>query len=283
MTRRDGGSSHPPTLLTRVRRALVGERLVTRGDVVVVACSGGPDSTALLHALAWLRKRVGHEVVAASVDHGLRAEAAAEIAIVGALASALGVVHHVARVDVARGGNLQARAREARLEALTDVAQSLGATRVATGHTADDRAETLLMRVVRGTGIDGLAVLPPSAPMPVAGAGSIVLVRPLHRCRRADVVAHLERHHLAHALDPSNADPRFLRTRVRAEVLPLLATLNPRVVDALTDLADAAVATRPPPGSRPPVEHLSSEQAATKAAQRRPSASRSAKRIVKSG
>lgn len=256
--------SHPPTLLTRMRRAIVDHALFGRGDVVLAACSGGPDSMALVHGLARLRARVGFELAVGSVDHGLRPEAASELALVSALAARLDVPHHVVAVDIAPGGNLQSRARDARLGALARLAREIGARHVATGHTADDRAETLLMRLVRGTGVEGLGVLPPSACMPLFDALDIALVRPLHRCRRADILTHLQRHAVTHAEDPSNRDARFLRARVRFEVLPALEALNPRVVDALCALADSALeVTRghPRPASN---RHASARKASKK-------------------
>jgi tRNA(Ile)-lysidine synthase len=107
----------------------------------------------------------------------------------------------------------------------------VGADRIATGHHADDRAETLLIRLLRGTGPVGLAVLPPRD-------GD--RIRPFYRARRADVDAHVSRHHIPHAIDPSNRDPRFLRARVRHELLPVLERLSPRVVEHLCSLADRA-------------------------------------------
>ena len=105
----------------------------------------------------------------------------------------------------------------------------MGAARVATGHHADDRAETLLMRVLRGTGARGLAAMPPHD-------GD--RVRPMIAARRRDVEAHVARHRIPFATDPSNRDPRFLRTRVRHELLPALERLSPRVVEHLCALAD---------------------------------------------
>jgi tRNA(Ile)-lysidine synthase len=123
--------------------------------------------------------------------------------------------------------------------ALAAAAAAAGARLIATGHTADDRAETLLLRLLRGAGPRGLAVLPPRAPLPIPEhTGGLELVRPLLRARRADVVAHLERHGLAFASDPSNLDPRFARVRVRRELLPLLEDLSPGVVEHLSALAD---------------------------------------------
>lgn len=241
-------SSHPPTLLTFARRTLREECGLAAGDVVLCACSGGPDSTALLHVLARLRRALGHEVVAHGVDHGLRAEAAAELASVGRVAADLGVAFTTTRVAVARGGNLQARARDARHAALADFARRIGASVVALGHTADDRAETVLLRLLRGTSVAGLAVMPPRD----AGPAGIELVRPLVRARRSDVTAHLARHGLPSSADPSNLDPRFMRTRVRREVLPVLEGLSPAIVEHLCRLADDALEAGAEPLDVPP-------------------------------
>ena len=235
--------SHPPSLLRLVERITRDEALFARGDVVLCACSGGPDSTALLHALALLRKRIGHEVVAHAIDHGLRAEAAAELDLARGVAEAVGVSFAITQLHVEPGGNLQARARAARLEALGIAAVHAGASVIATGHTADDRAETVLMRLLRGSGPRGLAVLPPTAKLPLALPSPFAecapaLIRPLLRARRADVLAHLARHRLRFAHDPSNVDPRFTRVRVRRELIPLLEDLSPRVVDHLCSLAE---------------------------------------------
>jgi tRNA(Ile)-lysidine synthase len=232
-----GERSHPPSLLRSAERLVLDERLFERGDVVLCACSGGPDSTALLHVLALLRRRLGHALVAHGVDHGLRPEAGAELsAFAGAVAGPLGVPFSVTRVDVAPGANLQARARAARHEALAKAADAAGARVVAIGHTADDRAETFLLRLLRGSGPRGLAVLPPRSAGIVPG--TVDLVRPLLGARRHEVLAHLRRHALPFAADPSNLDPRFSRVRVRRELLPLLEELSPGVVDHLSALAD---------------------------------------------
>ncbi|HEY8039563.1 MAG TPA: tRNA lysidine(34) synthetase TilS [Polyangiaceae bacterium] len=227
--------THPPTLITLARAALREHALVPRGASVLVAVSGGPDSMALLHVLATLRRRLAFGLFAHGVDHGLRAEAAAELDLAQELARSLDVPFARTRVDVALGGNLQARARAARWGALRSAASRNGADRIATGHHADDRAETMLMRLLRGTGTKGLAVLPPA---------DGERIRPLFRARRADIDAHVARHGLPHAVDPSNRDPRFLRTRVRHEVLPALERLSPRIVEHLCRLADEACAAR---------------------------------------
>jgi tRNA(Ile)-lysidine synthase len=232
--------SHPPALLKIAERTIAEEHLFEAGDFVLVAVSGGPDSMALLHVLARLAPRVGARVAAHGVDHGLRAAAADELALAERFARDLGVPFSTTRVEVRPGPNLMARAREARYAALEAALrrwaeQGGGATgaalRIATGHHADDRAETVLIRLLRGTGPAGLAVLPPCSER---------LIRPFVRARRTDIVAHVERHRVPHAQDPTNRDPRFLRTRVRHELLPLLVDLSPRIVEHLCDLADAA-------------------------------------------
>ena len=238
------GRSHPPSLLRHAERLVRDERLFGARDLVLCACSGGPDSTALLHVLALLRRRIGHQVMAHGVDHGIREGSAAELDVARGVAEQLGVPFAVTKVKVPPGANLQARAGAARHEALAGAAAAAGARVIATGHTADDRAETFLLRLLRGAGPRGLAVLPPRAPVPVeaasvpTGAGPIYLVRPLLRARRADVLAHLLLHRLPSAADPSNLDPRFARVRVRRELLPLLEELSPTIVDHLCALAD---------------------------------------------
>ena len=223
--------SHPPTLLKIAERTIVDEHLFGKGDFVLVAVSGGPDSMALLHVLSQLAPRVGARLAAHGVDHGLRAEAAEELALVRRFASELGVPFSTTKVEVRPGPNLMARAREARYRALEAAVASEKGGYIATGHHADDRAETVLIRLLRGTGPVGLAVLPPRAAH---------LIRPLIRAKRDDILTHIGRHRIPHADDPTNRDPRFVRTRVRRELMPLLIDLSPRIVEHLCDLADAA-------------------------------------------
>ncbi len=222
--------SHAPALRTLVRALLDREVHVSRGTHVLCACSGGPDSTAMLHVLASLREACGLRLSAIGVDHGLREAAAAELEVARAVANACDVPFEVARVDVGAGSNLMARARAARYATMREARTRLGAALIATAHTADDRAETVMLRILRGAGPRGLAVLPP-----LSGD----LLRPLVRARRRDVDKHLSRYGIVAAKDPSNLDARFLRVRVRHEVMPLLASLSPGVVGALTGLADA--------------------------------------------
>jgi tRNA(Ile)-lysidine synthase len=222
-------SSHPPALLRRTERTLREETPLAPGDRIIVAVSGGGDSCALLHVLARLAPALGVELHAHAVDHGLRSEAAAEIELAAELAAELGVPFSRSSVVLASGGNLQARAREARYAELDRVAREHHAAWVATGHHASDRAETVLMRILRGTSPRGLGVLP---------AASERRLRPFIRSPKSAVSLHLERHALRHANDPSNQSPRFLRTRIRNELIPLLEQLTPGAAERLNLLAD---------------------------------------------
>jgi tRNA(Ile)-lysidine synthase len=206
---------------------------LVRGDHVLVAVSGGGDSLALLHGLSRLGPELGLRVSAHGVDHGLRREAQEELGGARRMAERWGVPFGSTRVDLAPGANLQARARSARYAALRQAAEAVGARYLATAHHADDRAETVLLRLLRGSGPRGLAVLPPRSGW---------LVRPMVRVRRSEVLRHLARHEIAYSSDPSNFDRRFLRVRVRLELVPQLVSLSPRIVEHLNALADQLLA-----------------------------------------
>lgn len=231
--------SHPPALLKLVERSLRRECEVRRGATLVLAVSGGSDSMALLHTCALLRPRLSLRLVAVGVDHSLREAARSELQLAASLARKLGVEWLTRTVCVAAGGNLQARARDARYAALESVCEELGDTALlATAHHAQDRAETVLIRLLRGTCPQGLAVLP-------ARAGC--RIRPMIRARKDAIYRHLERHSVPFARDPSNRDARFLRVRVRHELLPLLQELSPGILGHLNALADESAEVPLPP------------------------------------
>ena len=229
--------SHPPALLKILERTLVEECRIERGDRILIAVSGGGDSAALLHAASRLSRRLEFSLHAHGVDHGLRAEARAELDLAEKLALSCGVGFDRSRVALPVGSNVQARAREARYRALRRAARARDANLIATAHHADDRAETVLLRLLRGAGPRGLSVLPPR---------SGDLIRPLVRARKRDIRAHLVRHHVPFAEDLSNHDRRYLRVRVRLELMPLLESLSPQIVSNLNALADELAAGPPP-------------------------------------
>lgn len=229
-------------LRSTVRATIRRRGLFGRGARVLVACSGGPDSVVLTDVLVDLSAELSLSLAVASVDHGLRAESPAEVEHVRALCAGWGVPFHALRLELVRGPGLQARAREARYAALMALRNELSADVLAVGHTRDDQAETVLSRVLRGSGVRGLRGIWPSRPDQV--------VRPLIDCSRADVLAHLSargtladqqgRNVLAAVRDPSNDDPAFERVRLRHETLPALRAEDPEVLRHLAELADDA-------------------------------------------
>ncbi|MDZ7616703.1 MAG: tRNA lysidine(34) synthetase TilS [Patescibacteria group bacterium] len=226
-----------------------------RDLTVLVAVSGGPDSVALLRALAALQRpadgagadaSVGVGVVGslqvAHLNHHLRGDDSdADEQFVVQLCCELGLrchVGHAKRADVVSrtGTALEATSRRARHRFLRQLAGTCGARYVALAHTADDQAETILHRIVRGTGLAGLGGMTRARPL-----GHAVLIRPLLGFRRAELLEYLADVRQPYRIDRSNADPRFTRNRIRNDLLPRLAReYNPKVTEALLRLGTLA-------------------------------------------
>ncbi len=227
------GVNPAETLIRIVRDTMSRYGMVGRGDRVVVAVSGGADSICLLHLLYRLAPENGLHLVVAHFDHGLRGdEDHADTLFVEEQARSRGLPLEVERAPALgdRTGSLEERAREARYAFLERVRQAHRAQRMALGHTLDDQAETVLMRLLRGAGPTGLAAIPP-----VREPG---IIRPLIRVRRREIEACLESEGLAWRLDPTNRETRYLRNRIRLELLPHLLRFQPHLVEHLGDLAD---------------------------------------------
>jgi tRNA(Ile)-lysidine synthase len=194
-------------------------------STLVLAVSGGADSTALLVLAArWRRARKrGPGLLAVTVDHRLRRESAAEARAVKRLARRLGVPHRTVPWEGKKPATgLQQAARAARYRLLARAAEAARADVVLTAHTLDDQAETVLIRMSRGSGPSGLTAMARVSPLPAAGTRRIALVRPLIEIPKARLVATLARAGIAFVDDPSNRDPRFTRARLRA-LMPALA------------------------------------------------------------
>lgn len=214
--------------------------LLPPGGAVLAAVSGGPDSVALAHWLSVQARRKGLRVELFHVNHGLRGRAAARDAeSVRALGKALGLRASVVSADVKgaarrRGLGLEDAGRRERYRLLAARARRGGFGAVATGHQLDDQAETVLLHLLRGTSLEGLGGIPPRRAL----APGVELVRPLLPLTRAEVLEYLAAHGLTWREDATNADPRFARNWVRAEVLPLLESRAPGVKERLAGIAE---------------------------------------------
>ncbi len=223
----------PPALTTRFAADLAA--LWSGEGRLGLAVSGGPDSLALLllaHAV------LPGRIAAATVDHGLRAESAAEAALVGQICSELEVPHAALRVAV-EPGNVQAQARAARYTALAGWMESEGLEALATAHHADDQAETLLARLNRGSGVAGLAGVRARGVVP---GTRMPLLRPLLGWRRSDLAEVVERAGIAPVQDPSNTDDRFDRARIRKALAGADWLDAPALALSAANLADADAA-----------------------------------------
>lgn len=209
----------------KVQQSIRSNELFGEQDVVLVACSGGPDSVALLALLRAIEKPP--RLVVAHVDHGLRPESSREADFVRGLAERLGLEFVQRRLDLAAvtGAGDEASentAREARLAALEELAEGVGAQWIALGHTANDQLETVLMRLCRGAGTTGLAAMAPRRGR---------FVRPLLEVTREEVCAVIAGGGWSVLEDPTNRSDRYFRNRVRHHVIPLLLRENPRLVE----------------------------------------------------
>lgn len=239
-------------LLRRVSDALVAALGEGGGQGLIVALSGGPDSSALLLALAEGRERTGWQPRAVHVDHRISGErqrrtfreTAARVAELARVPLDIRFADAPARASERRIG-IEAAAREVRYEALAAAARELGATVVAAAHTRNDQAETVLLHIVRGAQLDGLAGMRPLVPLPYAqGEPPLRLARPMLDLTRDDARAICAAWGFEPAEDPANDDPEPLRNRLRHQLLPRLRSLNPQLDAALARLAEGAAADR---------------------------------------
>jgi tRNA(Ile)-lysidine synthase len=223
-------------LQAKVLETIRREGLLSKGDRILVACSGGADSTCMLLVLHTLRKEWLWDLAVAHFNHRLRREAAEDEQFSRELAGELGLPFYARAGDVAdwarsRGLNLEEAGRQLRYAFLEETAAAIGADRIVTAHTMDDQAETVLMRLLRGSGRSGLTGIPPER-------GKTV-VRPLLQVSRSEVEAYLGAQGRTYRLDRSNQDRRYLRNRIRWELLPYLSTrFDPHIVPRLGRLAE---------------------------------------------
>ncbi|MBI3998867.1 MAG: tRNA lysidine(34) synthetase TilS [Armatimonadetes bacterium] len=239
----------PPQVIQRVRETIRRGLMLSGGETIVVATSGGPDSTALLHLLRRLEGELGLRLRAVYVDHGLHRASAEHGLFVRRTGRAWGIPVSVCRVNVRAHARrhrltLEEAARALRYRALARVARRVGASHIAVGHTADDQVETVLLWLVRGAGADGLAGMPATRPH-----DGLRIIRPLLDLWREDLISYLTAEGVAWRTDPTNRSRGPLRNRIRQDLLPRLAGYNPGVKAVLRRLAlqvadDAALLDR---------------------------------------
>lgn len=221
--------------------------LVSAGERLAVAVSGGADSVCLLHILAQRQRELGVELHAVHLNHQLRgAESDWDATYVSDLARHLDIPATIERRDVAayrnqKGCSLEEAAREERYSFLAKVARATGAVKIVLGHTRDDQIETIMMHLLRGTGLAGLRGLQPRSLLQYGeDRGRMEIVRPLLEVTRQETSSYCWRSHLEPRSDSSNESLSFLRNRVRLELLPILKSYNPSIDKALLRLATVA-------------------------------------------
>ena len=214
---------------------IVRHRLISPRDTVLAAVSGGPDSVCMLHVLLELREELGFEVKVAHLDHQFRGEDSRRDAeFVSELAARFNVPcfcheENVPKFLMANAMSSQEAARVLRYQFLVKTSKLEYCQRIATGHNADDQAETVLMRVLRGAGPDGLAGIPYKR--------EGIIIRPLLDCWRVDIERYLEDRGIPYRIDESNLESKYLRNEIRNELLPALERFNPQISRSLAGLA----------------------------------------------
>lgn len=226
-------------LVGRVKKSLCSSDVVSSGGTLVVGVSGGPDSVALLHILARLRYELGVHLHVAHFNHNLRKSARLDQRFVERLAERLNVpcTSEVWRNPPRRPKmSLEELARLKRFDFFQRLAKDLKASAVILGHTRDDLAETVLMRILRGTGLQGMRAILPRRQME-----GVCFIRPLLETQKAEIVRYLKNQRISYRLDPTNRQTRFFRNKIRLRLLPFLEKdYNKSILEVLCHLAETA-------------------------------------------
>jgi tRNA(Ile)-lysidine synthase len=221
-------------VVKKVEATISRYRMIKPGDRLVAAVSGGADSVCLLDVLHHMKKGLGLTLIVAHFNHGLRPDADEdETRFVRDLAASLDLDVVVSKADPPldpRGPSLEEKARGLRYRFLREVREGCAAQKIATGHTLNDQAETVLMRLLRGSGPPGLSGI-----QPVRKGG---IIRPLIEVTREDILTYLDNRKLQHITDPSNVETRHLRNDIRLHLIPRLETYQPRIIEILGRTAD---------------------------------------------
>ena len=232
------GSKIQSLIIGKTQHTIDKFHLLEKGDKVLIAFSGGPDSTALLCLLDELKGKYGISLYAGHVNHMLRGnESLEDEREAKKRCEELRIPCSVIRKDVKkfkkRGESLEEAARRIRYEALEKIAKTFGANKIATGHNQDDQVETILLRIIRGTGEDGLRGIPPVRSL----SSGLKIIRPLIEIERKEIGGYLKLKKIKPQIDSSNWNVNFSRNRIRHDLIPYLEKYNPRIKDSLFRIA----------------------------------------------
>ncbi len=224
-------------LLDTVKHTIKRHNLITAGETILAGVSGGPDSVTLLLLLHNLRKEFRIKLHIAHLDHMLRTDSRRDAVFVRELGEKLGIPVTCGRLNVKTlRGSVEEAARNARLAFFFKLAKKTGIRTIALGHNLDDQAETVLMRVIRGTGLHGLAGI-----IPKREISGYTIIRPLLEVKRKEIEAYLRRKKIIPRFDASNNDEIFFRNKIRGELIPLLERrYNKNIKQALANLGESA-------------------------------------------
>lgn len=223
-------------LYSVVRTTIRRYDMLRRGDRVLIALSGGADSVFLVRALVYLGREYDLDLAVAHLEHGIRGkDSLNDLVFCRGLAKRYGLPFVCKRMKVRKrkGHSLEETARDRRYVFFEEIARQRDISRIATAHTADDQAETVLMRVIKGTSLKGMTGIPP-----VRSAGRFSYIRPLIAVEKKEVIASLRRQKIGYRIDRTNADNAILRNAVRNRILPYLMRYNARLKRSLANLAE---------------------------------------------
>lgn len=208
------------SLLDKVRVTVKRYRLIEKKDRIVVGVSGGPDSVVLLHLLNRLKKELDLYIHVAHLDHMLRPDSGKDTEFVKNLSNSLNLPATAAQINIkklAKNGSIEEIARNSRLDFLFKLSKEVKANKIALGHNLDDQAETVLMRILRGTGLYGLSGI-----LPKRKFGGFTVIRPLIETRRKDIEGFLKKRRIRFRLDKTNLKDTYFRNKIRHKLIPLL-------------------------------------------------------------
>ncbi|MFA5062522.1 MAG: tRNA lysidine(34) synthetase TilS [Candidatus Omnitrophota bacterium] len=224
-------------ILDKVKETIRKYNLISQGDTVLVGVSGGPDSVTLLYLLKSLSVSLGLKLRIAHLNHMLRKDSSRDAEFVRLLGLKLGIPVTIGKIDIKKispKGSLEENARNARLEFLFKTAQKMRSKKIALAHNLDDQAETVLMRILRGTGLYGLSGI-----LPKRRFGGFEIIRPLIRVQRKEVESFLKRNKIDVRIDKTNGKDIFLRNKLRNRLIPLLEKeYNPKIKGALSNMSE---------------------------------------------